>query len=45
MRTNEELKREYKETLIPMGVFMVRNTKTQGVMFGPGFNMGLKAVV
>ncbi len=39
MKTNADLKREYKETPIPMGVFLVRNTKTNEFIIGASRNL------
>ncbi len=39
MKTKAELKKQYKDTPIPMGVFLVRNTKTNGFIIGASRNL------
>ena len=34
MKTKAEMKKEYKETPIPMGVFLVHNTRTHKFVIG-----------
>ncbi len=40
VKTNADLKREYKETPIPMGVFLVRNTQTNEFIIDASRNLG-----
>ena len=39
MKTRDELKQSFKETRIPMGVFLVRNTKTNDFILGASRNL------
>jgi len=39
LKTKDELKKQYKDTPIPMGVFLVRNTKTNEFIVGASRNL------
>ncbi len=39
MKSREELKKQYKDTPVPMGVFLVRNTKTNEFVLGSSLNL------
>lgn len=39
MKTRTDLKKEYKETAIPMGVYLVRNMKTNEFVIGQSRNL------
>jgi hypothetical protein len=39
MKTQAELKQEYKESKIPMGIYLVRNTKTNEFVLGVSRNV------